>query len=237
MVHGVTSNLETFWRVGPSVAAAGRRVVAVDLPGHGLTGGWRGRHRHAETAADLAGCIRAADLDPQTLAILGHSWGGMTVASLPAVGLRPERLILLDPPALSHEAVVAMTKDSTERRYDDVADAIAAVRASGVTWSEGDILAKATALTQIDEAAVQAIYLENDYDAGLAALSHPAADGIPTWIIRGDPAEGGLIDDEHAARLVERVGAGHFVTITGAGHSPQRTHPEATVLAILRALA
>jgi pimeloyl-ACP methyl ester carboxylesterase len=236
MVHGVTSSLETFWRVGPCVAAAGRRVVAVDLPGHGLTGGWRGRHRFAETAADLAGCIRAARLDPQTLAVLGHSWGAMTVASLPAVGLRPERLILLDPPALSRQAVVEMTRDSTERRYDDVADAIAAIRASGVTWSEGDILAKATALTQIDEAAVHAIYLENDYDAGLAALSDPAADGIPTWIIRGDPAQGGLIDDEHAAPLVRRVGAGQFVTIAGAGHSPQRTHPEATVLAILQAL-
>lgn len=55
LVHGVTSNLETLWRVGPCVAAAGRRVVTVDLPGHGRTGGWRGRHRWAETAEDLAG--------------------------------------------------------------------------------------------------------------------------------------------------------------------------------------
>ena len=35
LVHGVTSNSETFWRVGPCVAAAGRRVIAVDLPGMG----------------------------------------------------------------------------------------------------------------------------------------------------------------------------------------------------------
>ena len=63
LVHGVTSNSETFWRVGPCVAAAGRRVIAVDLPGHGRTGGWRGRHRWIETATDLAGFIRAAELD------------------------------------------------------------------------------------------------------------------------------------------------------------------------------
>ena len=236
-VHGVTSNSETFWRVGPCVAAAGRRVIAVDLPGHGLTGGWRGRHRWIETATDLAGFIRAAELDQGNLAVVGHSWGAMTVASLPAAGCHPERLVLLDPPALRRAALVSLTQDPTERRYEEVADAIDAIRASGVVWSEGDILAKANALTQIDEGAVRAIYLENgDYDAGLAALSDPAAREIPIWIIRGDPTQGGLIADEHVPALVERVGEDHFVTIPGAGHSPQRTHPEATILAILQAL-
>ena len=236
LVHGVTSNSETFWRVGPCLAAAGRRVIAVDLPGHGRTGGWRGRHRWIETAADLAGFIRAAGLDSADLAIVGHSWGAMTAASLPAAGFRPERLVLLDPPALKRAALVSLTQDPTERRYEDVADAVAAIRASGVSWSEGDIRAKANALTQIDEAAVRSIYLENgDYDAGLAALSDPAAAGIPTWIIRGDPSQGGLIADEHVPALVERVGQDHFATIVGAGHSSQRTHPEATILAILQA--
>ena len=237
LVHGVTSNSETFWRVGPSVAAAGRRVIAVDLPGHGLTGGWRGRHRWIETATDLAGFIRAAELDQGNLAVVGHSWGAMTVASLPAAGCHPERLVLLDPPALRRAALVSLTEDPTERRYEEVADAIDAIRASGVVWSEGDIRAKANALTQIDEGAVRAIYLENgDYDAGLAALSDPAAREISIWIIRGDPTQGGLIADEHVPALVERAGEDHFVTIPGAGHSPQRTHPEATILAILQAL-
>jgi pimeloyl-ACP methyl ester carboxylesterase len=237
LVHGVTSNSETFWRVGPCVAAAGRRVIAVDLPGHGRTGGWRGRHRWIETATDLAGFIRAAKLDQADLAVVGHSWGAMTAASLPAAGCRPERLVLLDPPALKRAALVSLTRDPTERRYEEVADAIDAIRASGVVWSEGDIRAKANALTQIDEGAVRAIYLENgDYDAGLAALSDPAAREIPIWIIRGDPMQGGLIADEHVPALVERVGEDHFLTIPGAGHSPQRTHPEATILAILGAL-
>ena len=84
---------------------------------------------------------------------------------------------------------------------------------------------------------MSSIYLENgDYDAGLAALSDPAATGIPTWIIRGDPSQGGLIADEYVAALAAPVGEDHFATIAGAGHSPQRTHPEATILAILLAL-
>ena len=98
-------------------------------------------------------------------------------------------------------------------------------------------MAKANGLTQIDDAAVRAIYLENgDWDAGLAALSDPAARDVPISIIRGDPEQGGLIADEHVPALAERVGQDRFVTIPGASHSPQRTHPEATILAILRAL-
>ena len=85
---------------------------------------------------------------------------------------------------------------------------------------------------------MRAIYLENgDYDAGMAALSDPAALDISGWVIRGDPAQGGLIADEHVPALAERVGSDHVITIAGAGHSPQRTHPEATILAILRVLA
>jgi len=236
-VHGVTSNSETFWRVGPCVAAAGRRVIAVDLPGHGLTRGWRGRHRWIETATDLAGFIHLGGLDRADLAVVGHSWGAMTAASLPAAGFRPERLVLVDPPAMPAAELVPWTQDPTEQRHEELADAIDAIRASGVRWSEGDVLAKAKGLTQIDNAAVRAIYLENgDWDAGLAALSNRAARDIPIWIIRGDPAQGGLIADAHVPALVERVGEDHFVTILGAGHSPQRTHPEATILAILGAL-
>jgi pimeloyl-ACP methyl ester carboxylesterase len=237
LVHGVTSNSETFWRVAPCVAAAGRRVIAVDLPGHGRTGGWRGRHRWIETAADLAGSIRAAGLDGADLAIVGHSWGAMTAASLPAAGFRPERLILLDPPALRVADLVILAEDPAEQRHEALADAIDAIRASGARWSEGDVMAKALGLTQIDNGAVRAIYLENgDWDAGLAALSDPAAGDIPIWIIRGDPAQGGLIADEYVAALAARVGENHIVTIAGASHSPQRTHPEATILAILLAL-
>ena len=237
LVHGVTSSSETFWQVGPTLAASGLSVVAVDLPGHGRTGGWRGRHRFIETAEDLAGFIRAAELDLDALPVLGHSWGAMTVASLPAAACRPERLIMLDPPALRMDELLGLSEDPTEQRYDDLADAIAVIRSSGVGWSEGDIRAKAIALTQVDPAAARAVYLENGgWDAGLAALSDPAAEAVPTWVIRGEPAHGGLTADEEFAALTDRVGSDNVITIAGAPHSPQRTHLEETVLAILRTL-
>ena len=55
LVHGVTASAAIWWRVGPALAATGRRVVAVDLPGHGRTGHWTGRHRFRDNAADRGG--------------------------------------------------------------------------------------------------------------------------------------------------------------------------------------
>jgi pimeloyl-ACP methyl ester carboxylesterase len=36
--------------------------------------------------------------------------------------------------------------------------------------------------------------------------------------------------------LVARIGADHIITLAGAGHSPQRTHPAETTAALVAAL-
>ena len=238
LVHGVTSNAETFWRAAPAVAAAGRHVLAVDLPGHGRTGGWRGRHRFAETAADVAAFARAAVIDRPGLALLGHSWGGMVVAAMPAAGLRPDRLILLDPPVLRLAGLEDMTRDPLELPYPSLDAAVAAVAAANPGWSDGDVRAKALGLAQFDPEAVLAVLLTNgDWDGGLASLADPAAAGIATWLIRGEPAAGSYVPDAALPAFEDRIGRDHVITIADGPHSPQRTHPEATILAILRALA
>ena len=237
LVHGVTSNAETFWHIAPALAAAGRHVVALDLPGHGRTGHWQGRYLFAATAADLAACLQTAGLVGPELAVLGHSWGGMVAAALPAAGLRPGRLVLLDPPAVPVAAMEQMTRDPLERPCEHLDDALAAIRAVNPGWSDGDIWAKALGLTQFDAAAVLAVLLQNgDWDGGLAALADPAAAAVPIWLVRGEFRTGGLIPDPVLPAFAARLGADHLLTIAGGSHSPQRMQPEATVLAILRAL-
>ncbi|MGH2513824.1 MAG: alpha/beta fold hydrolase, partial [Candidatus Limnocylindrales bacterium] len=121
--------------------------------------------------------------------------------------------------------------------YDDLAEAESAIRGTAAGWPEGDIRAKALGLTQFDPAAVLAVLLENgDWDGGLSALADPNASGVPVWLIRGDFAAGGMIPDSAVPVFETRIGADHVRTIAGAPHSPQRTFPEATVSAILRAL-
>jgi pimeloyl-ACP methyl ester carboxylesterase len=237
LVHGVTSATGIWWRIGPALAAAGYRVIAVDLPGHGSTGAWSGRHRFAETAADLAAFVRAAGLDDHELGVVGHSWGAITAAHLPAAGLRPRALVLLDPPALPVSVMSTMTVDPVERHYDDLAEATRTIRAAYPDWTDGDVLAKAESLTMFDEPAVRAVLLDNgDWDGGLGGLADPRAAGVPTWVVRGELATGGMLPDGALPAFAERIGADHILTIAGGAHSPQRMHPEATLVALLRAL-
>lgn len=237
LVHGVTSSAAVWWRIGPGLAASGRSVVAPDLPGHGRTGNWLGHHRPRDNAVDVASFIRAAGLARPDVQVVGHSWGAVTVAALPMAGLRPATLVLLDPPALPLAEISALVEDPTERTYDRLEEARAAVRAANPGWDERDVLAKAEALTQVDEAAARAVLLDNgDWDGGLADLADPAAAGLDVWLIRGDPAAGGYLPDAVLPAFVARLGPDHVITLAGAPHSPQRTHPEATTAVLLRAL-
>ena len=238
LVHGVTSNAGIWWRVGPALAAGGRRVVAVDMPGHGRTGKAPRSHLFTDTAAELAGFIRAAELDSADLAVVGHSWGGMVTAHLPSAGLAPRTLVLLDPPVLTLGRLKALTEAPTERDYATLEDAEAAVRAANPGWSDGDVEAKARALTEFSPQLVLDVLLRNgDWDGGMAALRDPSARDVDVWLIRGDWECGGLIPDFQVRAIEAELGADHVVTIDGAPHSPQRTHPEATILAILRAVS
>ncbi|HUP54839.1 MAG TPA: alpha/beta hydrolase [Methylomirabilota bacterium] len=237
LIHGVTSSAATWWRVGPALATSGRRVIAVDQAGHGRTGHWQGHHRFRDNAADISAFIRAAGVERDDLQVIGHSWGAMTAAALPAAGLRPATIVLVDPPLVSHAFMEMQVAESDEQAYADIDEAIAAVRAANPEWDDGDVRAKAEALTQLDEAAARSVFLDNgDWDGGLGDLADAATAGIPVWLVRGDPATGGYIADAAVPAYEARIGADHVITIAGAPHSPQRTHPVETTAAILRAV-
>ena len=237
LIHGVTSSAATWWRVGPALAATGRRVIAVDQAGHGRTGHWQGHHRFRDNAVDVAAFIHVAGLERDDLQVVGHSWGAMTGAALPAAGLRPATIVLVDPPVVPLAFMEAQVAESDEQAHVDMDEAIAAVRAANPDWDDGDVRAKAEALTQLDEAAARSVFLDNgDWDGGLADLADPAAAGIPVWLVRGEPAAGGYIPDAILPAFAARIGEDHITTIPSAPHSPQRTHPLETTAALLRAL-
>jgi pimeloyl-ACP methyl ester carboxylesterase len=237
LVHGIAASARVWWRLGPALAATGRRVVAIDQAGHGLTGHWLGHHRFRDNAADLAEWFRASGLDRPDVQVVGHSWGGLTVAALPRSGIRPATLVLLDPPVLPAAVIAQMVDDPSEQPYPTVEAGIVAVAAVNPSWPTQDVRAKAEALTQADSDAVRAVLLENgDFDGGLADLVDPSTDGLDIWLIRGDPATGGLIPDQVLPAFAARLGADHVITLAGAPHSPQRTDAAATTAAILAAL-
>jgi pimeloyl-ACP methyl ester carboxylesterase len=237
LIHGITASAGTWWRIGPALAATGRRVVAIDLPGHGLTGHWTGHHRFRDMAADVAAFARAAGLARDELQVVGHSWGAMIAAALPMAGLRPATVVLLDPPALPHAVISLMLEDPDSRTYDDLDEAVAAVRRQNPSWTDRDVAASADALTRLDERAARSVLLDNgDWDGGLADLRQSATLGIPTWVVRGDPTSGGLMPDAALPEIEAIIGHDHVITIPGGAHSPHRLHPAETAAALLRAL-
>ncbi len=240
LVHGVIASAAGWWRVGPALAATGRRVVAVDMPGHGRTGHWTGRARFRETAADLVEFVRVAGLGSEDLRVVAHSWGAMVACAMPAAGLRPSRLVLLDPPVITlgeieAEAAAATAAGPIVRPTFEAARAAAA--GEHPDWAVGDLDAAARAAVDTDLEAVRRILFENgDWDAGLAALSEPVAAGLDVWVVRGDPAAGGRLPDKVAATFAARFGADHVLTLVGAPHSPQATHPDELIDALGQAL-
>ena len=237
LIHGVTASAAVWWRVGPALAETGRRVIAVDQAGHGRTGHWQGHYRFRDNAADIAAFIHAAGIDRADLQVIGHSWGAVTAAALPTAGIRPATLILLDPPVLPFARIALEASDPGQQPAATLEDAVRVLQATEPGWSEGDIRAKAEAVRELDFEAARAVLLDNgDWDGGLADLRDPAAAGLDVWLVRGDPATGGYVDDDAAAAFAAVIGGGHVLTITGGPHSPQRTNPEQTVACFLAAL-
>jgi pimeloyl-ACP methyl ester carboxylesterase len=237
LIHGVTASAAVWWRVGPALAASGRRVTAVDQAGHGRTGHWAGHHRIRDNAADIASFARAAGLDRPDLQVVGHSWGAVTAAAFPVAGLRPATLVLLDPPVLPLDRIALEVSDPKQQPAGSLDQAMAAIREQEPALDDGDVQAMAQSIVELDFAAARSVLLDNgDWDGGLADLRDPAAAGLDVWIVRGDPRTGSYVDDDAARAFADVVGQDHVITIQGAPHSPQRTHPVETVAAFLLAL-
>jgi pimeloyl-ACP methyl ester carboxylesterase len=82
LVHGLASNARLWDGVARNLAAAGHRVVAVDLRGHGLSEAPEAGYDTDSAADDLAGLAAALGLRGPVVA--GQSWGGNVVLSLAA---------------------------------------------------------------------------------------------------------------------------------------------------------
>ena len=98
LVHGIAGWWRTWWRVGPSLAARGWRVVAVDQRGHGASPPIDGLATATSLADDLVATLEALDIVPVDL-VVAHSLGAAVAMEL--AYRRPglvHRLVLEDPP-------------------------------------------------------------------------------------------------------------------------------------------
>ena len=236
LVPGLTGSKEDLVAVMPDLAAAGWRVVALDL---------RGQHESvgpddpaAYTVEALAGDVLAvADLLGTPLHLLGHSFGGLVARA--AVLRRPEAfrsLVLLasGPSALTGPRV-------------DVFAFLPAVIASGgmaAVADASDAMTDRDGLGQPLPDAVrvfQRVRWLASSPVGLLAMGEAIATepdrvdalratGVPVLVAHGEA------DDAWSPALqgdmAQRLGAAHEV-VAGAVHSPAVEQPEATAKALL----
>lgn len=229
LAHGLGSDGALMWRYGTALADAGWHAVAVDLRGHGV----------APRALDYSIAAYAGDLAataPVTGgewdAVIGHSLGGAAATAVAAD--EPgwtRRLVLIDPAISLSDDDRETVRASQEEAFAD--PSIEAVRAAHPDWHPIDIELKARATQRASRWAVEQTSLQNavwDVRAAAAALT------VPTHVIGADPAVLSLFTGDLAAEVLQNPVVTMSV-IAGAGHSPHRDRPEATVAALLEALA
>ncbi|CAN5400582.1 alpha/beta hydrolase [soil metagenome] len=209
LVHGLSSDSESWWRVTEALEADGWAVATVDLRGHG----------YGARAESYALTDYARDLDDGWDLVVGHSLGG---AAAVLAAQRPhftKLLVLLDPvlevPAAQEAAIVA----------DQVAElgfTAESLARDKPHWHEQDRAAKLLGVQRVDPAAVTGTFTDTgrwDVTAQARALT------MPTLILMGDPAVYTMLDPD----LGRELGA---VVVEGAGHSPHRDRPEETLAAL-----
>ena len=228
LVHGLGSNGALMWRYGTALAEDGWHAVAVDLRGHG-TAPRTLDYTIAAYAADVAAVRPASgtwDL------VIGHSLGG--AASTTAAADDPawtRRLVLIDPALhlLPHDREVV--RRSQEESFADTS--VEAVRRAHPTWHPQDVELKAISAQQASQWAVAQTSAQNpDWNV----LDAVARLRVPTHVIASDPAVYSIYTGKIDADVRAANPAITESLVEGAGHSPHRDLPEATIRALREAL-
>ncbi|MFE2377108.1 alpha/beta fold hydrolase [Streptomyces sp. NPDC059398] len=167
LVHGITADSSSWWRVAPALAERGYRVLAPDLPGHG-----RAPRLDRYTLQDLADALVESVPAGPDLAI-GHSLGGLLL-SLVGERLKPGRVVYVEP-------AWNETLESTLREFRCQKEwSPAQVEEAMVRWEPEARKAKVASLAQWDPRTLDAI-------EGLPRRN-PGPPGVPGMVVLADPS-------------------------------------------------
>lgn len=111
LVHGWGACVYTFAETIPALAAAGHRVIAFDLPGHGLSDKPTDESRYTTRALiDTIQSVATA-VGARQFSLVGHSMGGLLALELAMRGeSRLERLVLINAPGLGNAPLLGPIK-------------------------------------------------------------------------------------------------------------------------------
>ncbi|MBX3194817.1 MAG: alpha/beta hydrolase [Microbacteriaceae bacterium] len=222
LLHGLSSSPDGWWRVRAFLEERGWEVETPALLGHGGRG-----PAPRYVLEDYVDDLRGLRTDLLADLLVGHSLGGAAATMLAAADPDvAERLILLDP--VWHVPVAELPAVAAEQ-VAELANDEASLRESKPHWDERDVQAKLAAIRSVQPDAVARTFAEArtwDIRPDAARLR------TPTLVLGGDPAVYTMLEPADAHAAAEASGAIDYVVIEGAGHSPHRDEPEATLEAI-----
>ncbi len=237
LLHGFAGSGDDWAAVAASLAAAGYRAIAVDLPGHGATAAPTGhplaRFALEETALDLMALL-------DELSVARAHWVGYSMGGRMALGsaiAHPERV-----DTLTLESAAPGIADAVERaervRSDETLAATIESRGAewfAESWGALPIFESQRALPEAMRADLARRRKECD-PAGLALSLRAAGQGAqpflggrlsefprPTLLVTG------ALDSKYvslAAEMAPRFPAALHVVIPGAGHNVHLEQPE-----------
>jgi pimeloyl-ACP methyl ester carboxylesterase len=255
-LHGVSGSMRSYaWL--PGEIADGRRIVRVDLRGHGDSEHAPGTYDVDRYAEDVVGVLRETVGGPAVL--VGHSLGG--VVAWWVAQRRPELVVaafLEDPPLYMGEPeehrsngavpVFANMVKAAARWHDDgvtareaAAELAAApfgpdrARTAAEVLCDDTPLARAEAMLRMDPGV-----LEGAIDRStLAPTDTTAPVTVPVFVLAADDAMGSAFPTRHAERLASTHPDVEIVRVPGAGHGihDERDHRGDYVAALGRFLA
>jgi pimeloyl-ACP methyl ester carboxylesterase len=227
LLHGVTGCGSTYGFLHPQ-DLGGRRIVRVDLRGHGGSPHAAGTYRIPAFADDVVELLRGLGGPPPVLA--GHSLGGLVAWTV--AQQHPELIcgaFLEDPPLYFSQAdeaganagiaVVQQLRAATQQwRSEGLSEAEVTARVAAAPGSEllceDAAECRAYALLALDMEVLDAT-IDNSIIAD-ADLEAPV--GVPVLLLAGDEAAGAAFHARHAARLAATHPEVEVVVVPGASH-------------------
>lgn len=245
-LHGFTRNSKDFEELAPVLAAAGRRVIAMDMRGRGQSDrDPRPANYHPKVyARDVLGFL--AELGVSRAVFLGTSMGGLI--TLAVALLRPKAIAA----AILNDVGPAVDLAGV-RRIQSYAGKAPEVR----TWQDAADYMRVTnevalpGLAAADWAGMaRRLFRDSptgpvlDYDPAIAGGGKAKASSliawfafrrlarrVPTLLLRGEQSD--ILTADIARRMRRRSPALQLAVIPGVGHAPTLSEPEA--LAAIRA--
>lgn len=209
LVHGIGSNKEGWWRVGPALADLGYTVVGIDLRGHGES-----PKADRYLLSDFADDLRGLEGGPWDL-LLGHSLGGAVAVEVMVESPGFADKLILEDPALflpDPEVTLPMLLEEFEHPLT-----FEAQQASNPSWHPEDTRIKTEALRRCGREVIERIVRDN---GSWNLVESTVGIAVPILILGAGiepitPPEVG----EGLAALSERI---TFVQVPGSSHSIHR---------------